>query len=727
MADRDVPTVLSAKVNQLFDMIQNKNRPPAEPEVARPARGQVQPVLPISLLLSKVASNSQAPTAESQSSPPAASFFIKQDESLLAESSALPVAEDRPRLQEAMVDWAEKCVERAHVDRVLIDFRLEREREEPPPPNVWRAIQLKNPGLSPYRALASFLRHATVEMFAVQPDGLLVVQFVFWTDAEKALQHLAGQGTFLSPWDSDGVLMVGGAALPVLLRHVQCLLGTAGDARFSRMMSAKDLPKGTPTNRPLSPDSFYTALPLPHFLLVKYTQPAVALRTMHQLQRRLFEEFGLTVLVVPERCEPEGHRPFHTADHLSLYTQPRLWTHPRTLRSLVMVGTVSGINDTTVEVKFTPETFGVIRKTDPSDVWSAAESTNLAVGQRVRARVLATDSTEGYLCSLSDAMLLPDTEAELLAKVRRLPARDDDRLRLFEVVDGVVVEVGADDAYLKVDIGHLRDFAYLSAAGNGLQPYQLRQYAAGDALQARIHRVTLGRFPAIELATDRLDVPLRERAKTLPPLKASQVAVGQTYKGLVVRLTPEVAEVYIGSSPKYVEVPRPAGADGGGTTDPVAAWRVGDWVNCAVQAIHPLKIVGAAVSLASEVPDREAMSRKLRHLQKLALASRASKQTTTPSSRTSDNPPAPAPARPGGRPAPKGASPARRGALKVTNLAAGVGEAALAQFFRKFARDRSVFVVLSSTPGADTQTAYVRLTHESDAVTAAAQTTNRKL
>lgn len=40
-------------------------------------------------------------------------------------------------------------------------------------------------------------------------------------------------------------------------------------------------------------------------------------------------------------------------------------------------------------------------------------------------------------------MLLPDTEAELLAKVRRLPARDDDRLHLFEVVDGVVVEVGA--------------------------------------------------------------------------------------------------------------------------------------------------------------------------------------------------------------------------------------------------------------------------------------------
>lgn len=48
-----------------------------------------------------------------------------------------------------------------------------------------------------------------------------------------------------------------------------------------------------------------------------------------------------------------------------------------------------------------------------------------------------------------------------------------------------------------------------------------REVLNRSLIPARIHRVTLGRFPAIELATDRLDVPLRERAKTLPPLKGA--------------------------------------------------------------------------------------------------------------------------------------------------------------------------------------------------------------
>eukprot|EP00668_Euglena_longa_P012736 GGOE01015217.1.p1 GENE.GGOE01015217.1~~GGOE01015217.1.p1 ORF type:complete len:1110 (+),score=257.11 GGOE01015217.1:371-3331(+) len=627
-----------------------------------------------------------------------------------------------------MCDWAERSVDRVHADRILIDTRLAQERDHPPP-DVTRTVQLKDPGLPPHRALASFLRQSTIEMFAVRPGGRLVVQFMFWTEAQKAFPLLSNQApVFAPPWEhpqgSSAVLMLGGAALPVLLRHIQCLLGTVGDAHFTRVMSAKDLPRGLETELSCS----FSTFPHPHFLFVRYTQPLVALRAVHQLQRRLFDEFGLTLLVTPEKYEMDGQRQFSVSEHLSLYAQPRLWTHPRSLQSQIMVGTISTINDTMVELKFAVDTYGVIQKADAIGTSAAEEVSKLKVGQRVRARIQGMSTTEGwtwYHCSLSETMLLPDSDVELLAKVKRLDIRDDDCLELFDIVDGIVVE--ADDTYLKVDIGHVREFAYLSAPGNGWQPQQ--QFQVGDPVSARIHRVTRSCFPAIELATGNLDILLKGegRAKDIALLKASHVMVGKAYKGLIVRVTKNTAEVYIGC-PKFLEVVLPVeGSAPWGAAGP----QVGNWVQCTVQSVHPLKIVGTPVLTASlETADREAMSLRLKQLvqqQKLAMTSKARK----PSAPTSPLPNVLSSStsiwtRPTVRTGPATEGPTC-GALRVTNVASSVDEVSLAQFFRKFARDRCVVVKLCAEAAADHQTAFIRLTHEADAVTAAMKATNKKL
>jgi hypothetical protein len=565
-------------------------------------------------------------------------------------------------------------------------------------------------------------RDAPLEMFAVQKKVALA-QFVFRTDAQAVSARLCpGKDPDSAVWSTansnSGLLMLSGLELPSLVPAVHCLLGTIGEARFSHVLSSRDLP---PDLKDVLRRDFLLTFAGSPFLFIRYTDQMDPLRALRAFQRRLLQEFRLTLFIVPATCPRDTGEDFDCTAFLWPHPQPKRWMCPHTLRHTVLVGVVTTITDSLVEVRLDGgAALGVITAEEASDTPGVDLRTLVAVRQRVRTRILGTHSTNGhtwYQCSFRDVMLLPKERLDLIRAVQRLAVRTNDSLRQFEIVAGIVVEMPADGSYLKLDIGHVRDFAYLPAAANGLSLAEVQAYQVGCLINVRVHRLCPGRFPEIELSLQDLMFPLSEVANSITPLPDPDVQVGRTYRGLVARVANQTAEVYFGTQ-RMAILPPPQGRE----------MRVGEKITFRIETLSPLQAHGRFLALAEEPAARSDpvdlalqksrlgfLKRRLQIETSGDSAGGLHRERTVTTSSTASSKPRPTP------PASTSAGSLGRGAIRVTGLAPSVTDALVAQFFRRFARDKVVEVRLQGG------VAHVRFSSVEDAQRAATAANGSRL